>query len=306
MRNFNTDRKRFARYRFRIRRNWSRPLMPAIRLETKRVEKPWGRPDLGYGFDPVPAGAPPVGEIWFEAPDGSSPELLVKYLFTSDKLSIQVHPDDAQARERGYPRGKDESWVVLAADPHATIAIGTLDVMTDDELRAAALDGSIEDKVDWKAVRAGDFYYTPAGTIHAIGPGLTVVEVQQNVDLTYRLYDYGSGRELHLDDGVAVSNPVPYVATHIPMEAEAGRTVLSDGPAFVLERWSRSGEATLKAGTDRPVWLIPLAGAGTVDGTRLEAGGVWLVDGDAALSLEHDTDMLVAYPGAGVVRHIWG
>jgi mannose-6-phosphate isomerase len=282
------------------------PLMPVTRLATKRVEKPWGRRDLGYGFGDVPAGDTPIGEIWFEAPDGASPELLIKYLFTGDKLSVQVHPDDAQARARGYPRGKDESWVVLNAEPHATIAIGTLEVMTPDELRAAALDGTIEGKVDWKAVRAGDFYYTPAGTIHAIGPGLTVVEVQQNVDLTYRLYDYGSGRELHLDDGIAVSNPVPYVATHIPMEAEAGRTVLADGPAFVLERWARSGEGTLKVDADRPVWLIPLAGGGTVDGTPLEPGGVWLADGTVALSLRQDTDMLVAYPGAGVVRHIWG
>jgi mannose-6-phosphate isomerase len=279
--------------------------MPAIRLTTKRVEKPWGRHDLWPGFGDVAEGAPTVGEIWFEVPDGASPELLIKYLFTSDKLSIQVHPNDEQARERGYPRGKDESWVVLAADPHATIAIGTLDVMTPEELRSSALDGTIETKVDWRAVKAGDFYYTPAGTIHAIGPGLTVVEVQQNVDVTYRLYDYGSDRELHLDDGVAVSNAVPYVATHVAMEAEAGRTVLCDGPAFVLERWARSGEGTLKAAGDRPLWLIPLAGGGTVDGAPLEAGGVWLVDSDVALSLAHDTDMLVAYSGAGVVRGIW-
>jgi mannose-6-phosphate isomerase len=280
--------------------------MPATRLATKRVEKPWGRHDLWPGFGDVPAGGPPVGEIWFEAADGNSPELLIKYLFTSDKLSIQVHPDDEQARARGYARGKDESWVVLAAEPHAAIAIGTLDVMTADELRASALDGSIESRVDWKAVKAGDFFYTPAGTIHAIGPGLTVVEVQQNVDLTYRLYDYGSDRELHLDDGVAVSNPVPYVATHLPMEAEAGRTVLADGPKFVLERWARSGDGTLRVAAGRPVWLIPLAGGGTVDGTPLEAGGVWLAEGEVALSLAHNTDMLVAYPGAGVVRSIWG
>lgn len=278
--------------------------MPAIRLETKRVEKPWGRHDLWPGFGDVAPGSPAVGEIWFEAPAGKDAELLIKYLFTSDKLSIQVHPDDAQAQARGFKRGKDESWVVLAADPHATIAIGTLAVMSRDELRAAALDGSIEDRLDWKAVKAGDFYYTPAGTIHAIGPGLTVIEVQQNVDLTYRLYDYGSGRELHLDDGVAVSNPVPYVAVHKPREATPGRTILAEGPKFVLERWSSAGEAPLAAG-DKPLWLVPMAGGGTLDGGPLEAGGVWMVDGTVPLALTEGTDMLVAYAGGAVIEGLW-
>ena len=278
--------------------------MPAIRLDTKRVEKPWGRHDLWPGFGEVAADGPAVGEIWFEAPAGKDPELLIKYLFTSDKLSVQVHPDDAEAQARGFKRGKDESWVVLAAEPHATIALGTLEVMSKDELRAAALDGSIEDRLDWKAVKAGDFYYTPAGTIHAIGPGLTVIETQQNVDLTYRLYDYGSGRELHLDDGVAVSNPVPYVATHKPREMSPGRTLLAEGPKFVLERWSHAGEAPLAAG-DKPLWLIPMAGGGTVDGGALEAGGVWMVDGTVPLTLTDGTDMLVAYAGGTVNDGIW-
>ena len=278
--------------------------MPATRLETKRVEKPWGRHDLWPGFGDVAPGSPAVGEIWFEAPPAADPELLVKYLFTSDKLSVQVHPDDAQAQARGFRRGKDESWVVLAAEPHATIAIGTLDVMSEDELRAAALDGSIEDRVDWKAVKAGDFFYTPAGTIHASGPGLTVIEVQQNVDLTYRLYDYGSGRELHLDDGVAVSNPVPYVAAQKPRELGPGRTILAEGPKFVLERWSAAGAAPF-ATDGRPVWLIPMAGGGTLDGGTLEAGGVWLVDGPVPLTLRDGTDMLVAYTGGTVMQDLW-
>ncbi|MDB5689007.1 MAG: phosphomannose isomerase-like protein [Sphingomonas bacterium] len=279
--------------------------MPAIRLETKRVEKPWGRNTLWPGFGDVPAGGAPVGEIWFEAPGDGDPELLVKYLFTSEKLSIQVHPDDAAARARGYPRGKDEAWVVLAADPHATIAIGTLDVMTSDELRASALDGSIENKVDWRAVKAGDTYYSPAGTVHAIGAGLTLIEIQQNVDLTYRLYDYGSARELHLEDGVAVSEPVPYVAAFVPMEAAAGRTILADGPAFVMERWTKSGEGTLKVQPGRPIWLVPLSGSGTVDGQTLEAGGVWMVDEAVPLALGEGAEVVIAYAKGGVIRDIW-
>ena len=187
----------------------------AIRLETKRVEKPWGRHDLWPGFDDAPADGPAIGEVWFQAPKGvgeDDPELLIKYLFTSQKLSVQVHPDDVEARARGYERGKSEAWQILSADPHATIGLGMLKPMTKDELRASAEDGSIEHLMDWKSVQAGQFWYSPAGMIHAIGPGLVLVEIQQNVDLTYRLYDYGSDRELHLKDGVAVADPVPFRA----------------------------------------------------------------------------------------------
>jgi len=284
--------------------------MPATRLTTKRVEKPWGRSDLWPGFGDVPEGGAPVGEVWFEVPgssdgDAAGPELLIKYLFTSDKLSVQVHPDDADAQARGYPRGKSEAWVVLDAEPHASIAIGTLSVMSKDELRAAALDGSIEERLDWKAVKKDDSYYTPAGTVHAIGPGLTLIEVQQNVDLTYRLYDYGSDRELHLDDGVAVSNPVPYVAPYKAHEIAPGRCILADGPAFVLERWTKGGSATLKS-DGRPLWLVPIAGGGTIDGGTIEAGGTWLVDGDVEMELDDSTDLLVAYPRSGVIEGIWG
>jgi mannose-6-phosphate isomerase len=279
--------------------------MPATRLITKRVEKPWGRTDLWPGFDDVAQGGEPVGEIWFEQPGGGDPELLVKYLFTSERLSIQVHPDDAAARARGYPRGKDEAWVVLAAEPHACIAIGTLEVMTRDELRQAALDGTIETLVNWRAAKAGDVFYSPAGTVHAIGPGLTLVEVQQNVDLTYRLYDYGRPRELHLDEGIAVSNPIPYVAPYLPHEFAPGRLILADGPAFVLERWNLAGEGRL-AGDGRPLWLVPISGGGVIDGDPLEAGGVWLVEGDAALTLQSGTDLLVAYPDGGINAGLWG
>ncbi|MDO6413699.1 class I mannose-6-phosphate isomerase [Sphingomonas sp. BIUV-7] len=282
--------------------------MPATKLTTKRVEKPWGRRDLWPAFDSVAEGGDPVGEIWFEVPgaqDGEKggPELLIKYLFTSDRLSIQVHPDDAAAQARGYPRGKDEAWVVLDADPHASIAIGTMEVMSRDRLRASALDGTIEELVDWKSVKRDDSYYTPAGTVHAIGPGLTLVEVQQNVDLTYRLYDYGSARELHLTDGIAVSDPVPYVAPYKAHELSPGRQILADGPAFVLERWTGAIETSLP-GDGRPLWLVPLAEDGTIDGESFEAGTVWMVEDGAVLGLPGSADLLVAYPGSGVIESL--
>ena len=284
--------------------------MTATRLTTKRVEKPWGRRDLWPAFESVAEGGKPVGEIWFEVPgqqDGATdgPELLIKYLFTSDRLSVQVHPTDAEAQQRGFPRGKSEAWVILDADPHASIALGTLEVMSKERLRESAEDGSIEKLLDWKAVKTDDSYYTPAGTIHAIGSGLTLIEAQQNVDLTYRLYDYGSDRELHLDDGVAVSNPVPYVAPYKAHDIAEGRSLLADGPAFVLERWKGAARTDL-TGDGRKLWLVPVAGKGTIDGRSLDAGSAWLVDGGAELSLEADSDMVVVYPGSGAIKELRG
>jgi mannose-6-phosphate isomerase len=283
--------------------------MSSYRLATKRVEKPWGRHDLWPGFADVAAGGAPVGEVWFETPKGvglDDPELLIKYLFTSDRLSVQVHPDDADAQARGHERGKSEAWQILSAEPHATIAIGTLAPMTKDELRAASLDGSIADRLDWKAVQADQFWYSPAGTVHAIGPGLVLVEVQQNVDLTYRLYDYGSDRELHLEDGVAVSEPVPYVAPFRPRDLAPGRRLLAAEGAFVTERWTVARSGTLDATPGRPVWLVPLKGAGTLDGEPIGPGGVWLADGPASLSVEDGIDMLVCYPGGAVNDAVLG
>jgi mannose-6-phosphate isomerase len=265
----------------------------AVRLTPKRVEKPWGRRDLAL-FGTVPYQADPVGEIWFEDPAGAARPLLVKYLFTSEKLSIQVHPGDADARAAGYPSGKDEAWVVLGADEGAVIGIGLRRAVTPDELRAAALDGSIEQLLDWRPAAAGDVYYSPSGTIHALGQGLALIEVQQNVDLTYRLYDYGRPRELHLDESIAVANPVPYEPPFTPRAEGEGRLILAEGPAFVLERWTRPADGRLAAAA-APLWLIPVAGTGTIAGQPLEPGEVWIVEHETAFALDPGADLLIAY-----------
>ena len=268
--------------------------MPSTRLTTIRVEKPWGRSDLWPGFD-NPDGAK-IGEIWFEAPEGANPDLMVKYLFTSEKLSVQVHPDDDQAHARGLPRGKDECWTVLAAEPDSTIAVGTKAPMSRDDLRAAAIDGTIEDKLYWKPVKAGDFMYCASDTIHAIGGGLTVIEVQQNSETTYRLYDYGSDRELHLKDGIDVADPTPYVPIAPPVEVETGRTIMVEGPKFVLERWSGQEHAvTLPEG--RTGWLIPITGSGSVAGVAFKAGECVTVTGSERIEASDDADLLFAYAG---------
>lgn len=278
--------------------------MPALRLSTIRVEKPWGRKQLWPGF--ADAESARVGEIWFEAPTTVEPELLIKYLFTSERLSIQVHPDDVAARAAGYPRGKDEAWVVLAAEPEATIALGLTRNVTRDELRAAALDGRIETLMDWRPVKAGDFIYSPAGTIHAVGAGVTVIEVQQNLDLTYRLYDYGRPRELHLDAGVAVAAPELFTRVSQPIEQSDGRTILCADRKFVVERWTWEGTRIVDLPADANGWLIMVGGSGALNTAALAAGECWLLNGITRLTMNAATEILFAYPGAGILLDIFG
>jgi len=260
------------------------------RLPRRHVERVWGRTDLAGPFAPPPGASEPIGEIWFE--DSPEAALLVKYLFTSERLSVQVHPDDEAARARGYPRGKDEAWYVVAAEPGAVIGLGLTRAVSRDELRSAALDGSIEHLLDWRPVAAGQFFYSPAGTVHAIGAGLSLVEIQQNLDLTYRLYDYGRPRELHVEDAVAVADPRPWTAPFAPAEAAPGRTILAARGAFVLERWTRAKglAATVPEGTV----LVPLG--------KEDAGSVWAAEG--AIALPGPADLLAAYPGEAVIEDV--
>ncbi|GAA4769752.1 class I mannose-6-phosphate isomerase [Stakelama sediminis] len=270
--------------------------MPATRLATHRVEKPWGRHQLWGAFAEAPADGAPIGEIWFQAPGDAAPDLLIKYLFTSERLSVQVHPDDAQARARGLPRGKDECWLILDADADSTIALGTKQSVDRETLRSAALDGSIEDLLDWKPVRAGDFFYSASGTVHAIGKGITLIEVQQNSETTYRLYDYGRPRELHLDDGIAVADARPYTPQAAPGRIAQGRSILVEGPKFVLERLG-SGSRTLTHPEGASGWLIPIAGKGQADDLNFHAGQCLLLEGRVQLEGEAGCDLLLAYPG---------
>lgn len=237
----------------------------ALKLAAKLVAKPWGRRELPSMFA-APEGER-IGEVWFIAPEQLP--LLAKYIFTSERLSIQVHPNDQQALERGLPRGKSECWYILEAEPDASLGLGLKRSATKDELRSAALDGSIEELMDWRPVRAGDAFMVPSGTVHAIGGGISLIEFQQNADVTYRLYDYGRPRELHLKDGVAVATAEPYperLAQHVRFGE--GR-VLVDGPHFSL--LCLAGDPSpADALARRRRWLMPLEGR-AVSGV-LEAG----------------------------------
>lgn len=278
--------------------------MPAIPLKANRVEKPWGRTALPAGFDPVPRGGAPVGEIIFDGGEGQPRDLLLKYLFTSEKLSIQVHPDDASARSRGLPNGKDEAWVVIEAEPGARLGLGLKETATLEALREAALGGRIEAMVDWRPVHAGDCIYSPGGTIHALGTGLTVVEVQQDSDVTYRLFDYGRPRELHLEEGLSVLNLDSRPHPQPPVALGDRRTRLASGPAFQVERIDGQAEGRLSPPPGSALWLLPLCGAPLVDDEPLPVGGCWLLRQPGDLRLERDATLILAYPG-GKTREVW-
>ena len=263
-------------------------------LETRTVEKPWGRDDL-----PAPFTAPDgkrIGEIWFEPP-AALDQLLIKYIFTSEKLSVQVHPDDDQAEAAGHGRqGKSECWLVLDAEPDARLGIGFADELGADALRAAALDGSVEDRMTWHQVRAGDFFYIPANTVHAIGGGISLIEVQQNSDITYRLYDYGRPRELHLDAAVDVAKARPYSDECRKQVPERGEMQLVDGPHFRLWRFDGQPSAEPGEALKGAVLVLPVSGDVTVAGEAVSAGDCALAEGLSAVQSADDTLWLAAAP----------
>lgn len=262
----------------------------SVKLTTYYVDKPWGRVDLPAEFSE--AHGRKIGEVWFDAPDAPLP-MLVKWLFTSEKLSIQVHPDDAQAAARGLASGKEECWVIIAAQPDARLGIGTVRPLTAEELAAASTSGEIEQLMDWKPVKAGDYFYIPAGTVHAIGAGITLVEVQQNADITYRLYDYGRPRALHLDDGVAVSRAEPYSDLRSgTLDTRAVQTLV-DGPHFTLYH-ARGAEIARTVQRCGLCWLIPTSGNLSVDGETLGVGECGFFPPGAVVRADGDATALIA------------
>lgn len=243
-----------------------------MKLRRHYVEKPWGRLELPKMFD-APAGKR-IGEVWYV--DESDEPLLAKYLFTSERLSIQVHPNDDQARARGLQNGKCECWYILDSEPYATLGLGLTREASADELRRAALDGSIEKLIDWRPVRAGDFFLVPPGTIHAVGGGISLLEFQQNSDVTYRLYDYGRPRELHLDDGIAVARPEPYPNALAQRVTNDQIGTLVDGPQFLLAHTKSDIFENQKR------WVLPICGEVYADNESAGPGDCLLLQpGDA-------------------------
>jgi mannose-6-phosphate isomerase len=219
--------------------------------------------------------------------------LLVKFLFTADKLSVQVHPPDSAATELGS-WGKTEMWHILDAEPGASIAFGFQEDIPREFfekpncLRQAATSGDIAAMLRWRSVRAGETYFIPAGTVHAIGAGLTVCEIQQNSDITYRLYDYnrpgtdGRPRALHVEESLRVLRATTPAGLTAPVNwpGEKGRTLLAACPYFVTERWSIETLRECNASGHVEVWIV-IEGAAQIEAgdarERIKAGEAVIV-----------------------------
>jgi mannose-6-phosphate isomerase len=244
-------------------------------------ERVWGKKDLRPWYEETGT-TELVGEAWLTGPKcrvetglfegrtlesvgeelGGEFPLLVKLLFPQEKLSVQVHPDDAQARAMGETRGKTECWYVLEAEPGATVALGLKAGVGAKEVEAAVADGSMESLMQHVPVSVGDMLYVDAGTVHAIGPGVVLLETQQTSDVTYRLYDYGRPRELHLEKGLKVMKSETAAGKIAPRKMD-GFTRLIEQTYFVVDRFEVvTGEVTITL--EGAGCLVGLAGDGVV------------------------------------------
>ncbi len=249
----------------------------------RAVPKPWGSTDL-RPWSEFQCDGIAVGELWFQRADvtAPAPALLFKLLFTKEALSIQVHPDNVFARSIGLAQGKTEAWYILSAMPGAEVAIGLKGQITAPQLRASIEDGSIADLVQWHHVLKDDAIFVPAGTIHAIGPGLVIAEIQQRSDVTFRLFDYGRQRELHIDNAVAAAHAGPAMCQSIQRRLTDTRTLLVASPLFVLERIDLLSKSNWELHAEHETWLFVLEGHAQIGLMNAFAGEAMFLDAERA------------------------
>jgi mannose-6-phosphate isomerase len=275
--------------------------MPIEHSSVRAMHKPWGVSDL-QPWSEIDGTAEAVGELWFERADKNAPvpALLLKLLFTNEPLSIQVHPDDTYARAMGMPNGKSEAWYIISAKPGAQVGIGLKHRVTPQELRGSITNGSIVELVQWRPVAKGDVVFIPAGTIHAIGAGIVLAEIQQCSDTTFRLFDYGRQRELHIDDGVAVADAWPLRSSANPTRLTDERTVLVACRHFVLERVDLQEASSWALLAEPETWILVLDGHAAIGLAMVSIGQAMFVGGGRS-SIEVGTNgltALIAYPAA--------
>jgi mannose-6-phosphate isomerase len=240
--------------------------MGPIRIEPDLRQRVWGGAHL------TPAGGPPIGEAWLagpwshvldapapgatledlaaqhgarltgdDAPDADRFPLLAKIIDPGDWLSVQVHPNDEQARELegAAAVGKAEAWYVIEAAPGAEILLGVQPSVPPEAIREAIRRGGLADLLQRHRVAAGEAYLVPAGTLHAIGPGVLAYEIQQPSDITYRCDDWGrppsAGRPLHIEQSLVCVRPEPWLETVRSSAGTEARGLLIRGEHFVLE-----------------------------------------------------------------------
>jgi mannose-6-phosphate isomerase len=238
-----------------------------IRLTPSLREKVWGKTRLAPWF---PDSDTPIGEAWYLA-DRELP-LLVKLIFTAERLSVQVHPADGE----DGPRGKTEMWHILDAEPGAAIALGFRRPITRQRLLESTRTGEIEQLINWIPVKPGETYFTPAHTVHAIGAGIVLCEIQQNSDVTYRLWDYGRPRELHVEKAVAISNLGVYPGAARVTRVSEDRDELVRCRHFVTELVRLTpGAPHTPAPEPCQIWIC-VEGRGAIEGEPFQPGEAWL------------------------------
>ncbi len=306
-----------------------------FRLQPTFAGRTWGRRDLSRWYSaavlPQPgAGHDPIGEAWLTGPSstvaegphagetlaalaqsegedllGIAPDeegerefpLLVKLLFPNEKLSVQVHPNDAEAEAMGLARGKTECWYVLEAEPGATVACGLLPGVTIEQLEASIADGSMESLLQHLPVSKGDLVFVDAGTVHAIGPGVTILEIQQTSDVTYRLFDYGRPRELHLEKGLAVSKQQTRAGKIAPITIAHGTRLVQEQYFTVDSFPLRAGETlTLEDAVGKPYCFIALGG----DAKVVSVGGIALLPSSNAVVVPASEGAVTVVAGSDV------
>jgi len=277
-----------------------------FRLAPWFSERPWGRLDLRPWYSETGT-KERVGEAWLTGPQcvvetgefagrtlaqvaaeagerlvgaggkdlvgkdgGAEFPLLVKLLFPREKLSVQVHPDDAMARSMGEPRGKTECWYVMDAEAEAKIALGLGVGVTVEAVRAAIGAGNLEELLEWVPVSAGEMVFVDAGTVHSIGPGVVLLETQQTSDVTFRMYDYGRGRELHLEEGLRALK-TRTAAGKVKPRAMDGFVRLIEQKYFVVDRYDVDAGDEAIVPVDGAGCVVGLSGLATVVGEGCEA-----------------------------------
>jgi mannose-6-phosphate isomerase len=217
--------------------------------------------------------------------------LLMKFLFPEEKLSVQVHPDDATAQSFGEPWGKTECWYVARAKPGSQIAIGLKPGVTVSQFEQSIHDQRAEELLNWINVYQGEMIYVAGGTVHTIGPGVVLIETQQQSDTTYRLYDYGRPRPLHLERGLASvkeRSASGKVIRPAPAAMNGGKSMRSSmiiAPYFTVDLFElkepQAFSTTDDSGKSSAQILVAIDGCGVVEAQGRDA--VTLAKGDAVV-----------------------
>jgi len=232
----------------------------ARKLPSRILEKVWGAPDTAPWLEPD---GRRIGEVWF---DPESMPIRIKFIFTSERLSVQVHPAGVQS--------KTEMWYILRTGEGASLALGFREEISLEHMRVAAEDGSIEQLLHWLPIAPGETYFVPAGTVHAIGANVVLCEIQQKLDLTYRLYDYARPRELHLEQALEWAVGAPWTPHRPPHNARRPWQRLVECRYFVTDLTS-----TDKPFDVEPCALVVVAGSGAIAGEPFQVGECWEIEG---------------------------